>query len=117
MKIVWQLGNGTVSYQFFLLNIARNVYFTEPNSYPYIFNYTLRPTQLVKDFTRLRSILDKYPLYRNKLLIGPDVTNPSTENTGSITYLKDFLADGGGDVVDAITFHQQVQLPFNPIVN
>ncbi|GJQ65492.1 hypothetical protein Trydic_g7596 [Trypoxylus dichotomus] len=87
MNVIWQLGN-------------------EPNSYRYIFNYTVTPMQLVKDFATLRNILDKYPMYRNKLLVGPDITNPAPENSESMTYLKDFLDNSGAEVVDAITFHQ-----------
>ncbi|KAI4463071.1 heparanase [Holotrichia oblita] len=87
MDVVWQLGN-------------------EPNAYQYIFNYTVSPSQLVKDFARLRRILNKYPVYKNKMLVGPDITNPAPEDSQSIAYLQGFLASDGGEVVSAITFHQ-----------
>ncbi|KRT78376.1 hypothetical protein AMK59_6604 [Oryctes borbonicus] len=91
----------TEGYQF--LNY---IFFTEPNAYHYIFNYTVTPMQLAIDFATLRKILDKYPMYKNKLLVGPDITNPAPENGESIIYLKDFLVHNGGQSVDAITFHQ-----------
>lgn len=45
-------------------------------------------------------------MYKNKTLVGPDITNPAPEDTQSIAYLQGFLANGGGEVVSAITFHQ-----------
>lgn len=64
--------------------------------------------QLAHDFKTLREILNKFPIYKDKILIGPDVTNPAPENPKSISYLDGFLNGGGGVAVDAITFHQYV---------
>lgn len=54
----------------------------------------------------LREILQKYPMYRDGVLVGPDVTRPRPEDSSSINYLREFLASGGGHVVNAVTFHQ-----------
>ncbi|KAI4463073.1 heparanase [Holotrichia oblita] len=85
-----------------------NFFLTEPNSFEHVFNYAVNASQLARDFRRLREILNKYPLYRNVLMIGPDVTRPRPDDTNSIAYLNEFLAVGGGNVVNAVTFHQSV---------
>lgn len=41
-------------------------------------------------------------------MVGPDVTRPRPDDTNSIAYLKEFLAVGGGHIVNAVTFHQSV---------
>ncbi|KAK9721525.1 Glycosyl hydrolase family 79, N-terminal domain [Popillia japonica] len=87
MNVIWQLGN-------------------EPNSFQHVFNYSVNASQLALDFLKLKGILNKYPLYRNVLMVGPDVTRPRPDDTNSIAYLKEFLAVGGGHIVNAVTFHQ-----------
>lgn len=85
-----------------LQNVFRCI--SEPNSFKHVFNYEVNATQLAKDFNQLRRILNKYPMYEDAILVGPDVTRPRPENTQSERYLKEFL-DYGVDV-DVISWHQ-----------
>lgn len=78
----------------------------EPNSFKHVFNYEVNATQLAKDFNKLRRILSKYDMYKKSLLLGPDVTRPRPENTQSERYLEKFLFSGGGEIVNAISWHQ-----------
>lgn len=77
----------------------------EPNAFRHVFNYEVNATQLAKDFHQLRNILDKYPRYKNSLLVGPDTTRPLQKHNASETYLKTFL-DHASETVDAVTWHQ-----------
>ncbi|KAF5285296.1 hypothetical protein FQA39_LY04395 [Lamprigera yunnana] len=85
-NIIWQLGN-------------------EPNAFKHIFNYEVKATQLAGDFQQLRNILNKYPMYRKSLLVGPDTTRPIANRIESMIYLQDFLTVGQ-QTVDAVTWHQ-----------
>lgn len=77
----------------------------EPNSFEHKFDMVVNASQLGKDFVHLRKILNEFPLYRNSLLFGPDVTRPLTNHKESQKYLIKFL-ENGGNAVNAITWHQ-----------
>lgn len=86
ITVNWELGN-------------------EPNSFKHKFNEVVNASQLAKDFITLRSILNKYPEYKESLLVGPDVTRPEDKHKESEIFLKEFLKIGGS-TVNAITWHQ-----------
>ncbi|XP_065672745.1 heparanase [Hydra vulgaris] len=72
----------------------------EFDNFPVLFNYTLKPPQLAKDFKTLRGILNDVFKPRYVQLLGPDV--------GSITrlgFFESFLKSIENNVLDAITFH------------
>ena len=83
------------------------VYFSEPNSFQHVFNYTVNATQMGEDFNVLRSLLNNSERYRGSLLVGPDVTRPLPENKDSMLYLGEFLKTAG-NTINAITWHQYV---------
>ncbi|CAH1173655.1 unnamed protein product [Phaedon cochleariae] len=86
LEVNWELGN-------------------EPNSFHHKFNETVNATQMAKDFGTLRAILNKFPMYKDSLLVGPDVTRPEDNHKESEIYLKEFVKNAG-HIVNAITFHQ-----------
>lgn len=85
--LIWQLGN-------------------EPNAYRHTFNYEVTGEQLADDFKKLRNILNKYPRYKNSLLVGPDITKPKLFNEEPRQFLLDFLIELDRNVLNAITWHQ-----------
>uniref|UniRef100_A0A1Y1N3N1 Heparanase n=1 Tax=Photinus pyralis TaxID=7054 RepID=A0A1Y1N3N1_PHOPY len=85
-SIIWQLGN-------------------EPNAFRHVFDYEVNATQLAKDFAKLRSILNRYPIYRKSELVGPDTTRPIIKRNASMAYLHEFLLHGK-NVINAVTWHQ-----------
>ncbi|XP_023012087.2 heparanase [Leptinotarsa decemlineata] len=86
LKVNWELGN-------------------EPNSFEHKFNEVVNATQMARDFALLRKILNKYPFYKNSLLIGPDVTRPQKNHKESELYLEEFLQNSV-NTINAITWHQ-----------
>lgn len=84
LRLNWELGN-------------------EPNAYPHKFYETVNASQLAQDFIVLRKILKKYSLYKDSLLVGPDVDRVVTKHNED--YLSKFIK-GGGSVVDVLTWHQ-----------
>ncbi|XP_050308161.1 heparanase-like [Anthonomus grandis grandis] len=74
----------------------------EPNSYPHKFGTSVNATQLGEDYKFLRSVLDKYDLYKNSYLIGPSTTRLRTKDIQG--YFREFL-QSGSEAVSAITFH------------
>ncbi|KAJ8940371.1 hypothetical protein NQ318_015764 [Aromia moschata] len=86
LNVNWELGN-------------------EPNIFYHKFNKEVSPTQMAKDFATLRSILKKYQIHNQSLLVGPDTTRPIESNNKSTVYLRRFLK-GAIHVVDAVTWHQ-----------
>ncbi|KAG7200881.1 hypothetical protein KM043_003244 [Ampulex compressa] len=85
MDLDWQLGN-------------------EPNSFHYVFNYTVNATELARDYRRLRRLLDKAG-YSRSLLVGPEVNHVGDENHKGEWYAKEFL-DASRNSVDYVTWHQ-----------
>ncbi|XP_055868645.1 heparanase-like isoform X3 [Biomphalaria glabrata] len=75
----------------------------EPNLYESNFGMkTQTGTQTVKDFESYRNLLKRYPMYKDSTVVGPETTRP----TSSHKYFNEFLANGGCNVVDEISFHQ-----------
>lgn len=92
--ISWELGN-------------------EPNSLKHQLGFQLPGKQLGKDFKRLRKLLNRFEMYKNSSLIGPDVNqlraqSPSQKVQKALKYLKD-VYDGSlmrkKSVLEAITWH------------
>lgn len=81
----------------------------EPNAYRHTFNYEVTGEQLADDFKKLRNILNKYPRYKNSLLVGPDITKPKLFNEEPRQFLLDFLIELDRNVLNAITWHQYVE--------
>ncbi|XP_022903193.2 heparanase-like [Onthophagus taurus] len=86
MKLSWELGN-------------------EPNSFKHVFNYTVDANQLAEDYGILKELLQNAG-YLVPFLVGPSITHPRPENKESMEYLRNFLSNGGKNVVNAITWHQ-----------
>lgn len=81
----WQLGN-------------------EPNSFQHVFNTTISPRRLAKDFVKLRHILNENG-YRNSLLVGPDTTRPQVQRPECLEYMLQFLGNVSHNV-DVRGWHQ-----------
>lgn len=81
----WQLGN-------------------EPNSFPHVFNVTISPRRLAKDFVKLRHILNENG-YKNSLLVGPDTTRPQEHRPECLEYMLQFLGNVSHHV-DIRAWHQ-----------
>ncbi|XP_048250306.1 heparanase-like isoform X2 [Haliotis rufescens] len=73
----------------------------EPNAFHHVFGRTVTAADLARDFVRLRQIMGSYS--QSTLLVGPDVTKVDKKNVR--LYFEEFLASGGGKVVDKATFH------------
>ena len=92
--VTWELGN-------------------EPNSLKHQLGFELSGRQLGRDFRRLRSLLDKFPMYKTSSLIGPDVNqlrsqSPDQKVQKALKYLGKVLRasqKNGESVLDAITWH------------
>ncbi|KAK0041494.1 heparanase, partial [Biomphalaria pfeifferi] len=75
----------------------------EPNSYASNYGLdTQSPSQTVIDLQNYHTLLSHYPPYKYSTVVGPETTRP----TSSTKYFNDFLASGGCNVVDEISFHQ-----------
>ncbi|KAI5640342.1 heparanase-like [Phthorimaea operculella] len=83
-SIDWQLGN-------------------EPNSFKHVFNISISPQMLAKDFKKLRKLLNHHG-YKNSLLVGPDTTRPQPQKQ-SLEYMVQFLGNGS-HAIDARSWHQ-----------
>lgn len=81
------------------------IFFSEPDSFQHKFNYSVNASQLAKDFSELKTILQKFPKYKNSLIIGPDVTRPRPEHKASAKYLETFL-NSSKHTVNVISWHQ-----------
>lgn len=77
----------------------------EPDRFRHAFNYEVNATQLANDFITLRKLLNRYPMYKNSILVGPDTTRPQPSHKESEIYFQKFL-ETAGNVIDAITWHQ-----------
>lgn len=84
LSIDWQLGN-------------------EPNSFKHVFNVTISPHQLSKDFMVLKRLLNEY--FPGSLLVGPDTTRPQPKRPDCVRYMKRFLLTASS-FIDAIAWHQ-----------
>ncbi|XP_060570501.1 heparanase-like [Ruditapes philippinarum] len=73
----------------------------EPNNYGRKFGCKVGARQLVKDFHTLNSLLGEYPQFDDTEVLGPSVTQLSTDD-----YFQRFVNAGGGEVVTALTYHQ-----------
>ncbi|CAG5132598.1 unnamed protein product [Candidula unifasciata] len=95
-----------------LLNysVSRGVQFiafqlgNEPDLYGRYFNVSISPSDLVADFTILRTLISSYSQYKDLSLFGPGVTNVGVRSR-SMTYLRKFIEAGGPDVVNEIGIH------------
>ncbi|KAJ2954042.1 hypothetical protein O0L34_g2255 [Tuta absoluta] len=83
--IDWQLGN-------------------EPDSFKHVFNVSISPQMLAKDFKKLRKLL-KHHGYKNSLLVGPDTTRPQPHRPHTLEYMVQFLGNGS-QAIDARSWHQ-----------
>lgn len=94
-NIDWQLGN-------------------EPNSFRHVFNITIPPEQLARDFITLKSLIDDYS--PGSKLVGPDTTRPQPKRPDCIQYMKNFLTSlteydnetsaNVSDYINAVAWHQ-----------
>ncbi|XP_067659186.1 heparanase-like isoform X2 [Haliotis asinina] len=73
----------------------------EPNAFHHVFDRTVTAAHLARDFVKLRQIMGRYS--QSTLLVGPDVTKVDKRNV--LRYFEEFLASGGGGVVERATFH------------
>ncbi|CAG2214528.1 HPSE [Mytilus edulis] len=76
----------------------------EPNSYKHHIGYSISGSQRAKDYSKLHSLLNQYPQWRNSVIIGPSTTQLS--KTSAEKYFTEFLQTGGPDIVTNPTFHQ-----------
>ncbi|XP_077286376.1 heparanase [Arctopsyche grandis] len=92
-NIDWQLGN-------------------EPNSFRHVFNVTVPPEQMARDFVHLRALIENYS--PGSKLVGPDTTRPQPKRPDCVQYMKDFLTTlekydentNLSDYLDAVAWHQ-----------
>uniref|UniRef100_A0A914CLS8 Glycoside hydrolase family 79 protein n=1 Tax=Acrobeloides nanus TaxID=290746 RepID=A0A914CLS8_9BILA len=61
-------------------------------------------TQIGQDYGTFRNLLNSYPIYKNSKLVGIDLA--WTANNFSLDMFTDFLKAGGGQQINAMTFHQ-----------
>lgn len=80
-----------------------NNMFLEPNSFRHVFNVTISPTELAKDYDRLRELLDNAG-YADSVVIGPEVNHVGDGNIGE-KYAETFLRSQK-NVVDYVSWHQ-----------
>ncbi|XP_071441792.1 heparanase-like isoform X3 [Hetaerina americana] len=87
--------------------VRENFTMSEPNLFKHTFNKSVSGTQLAKDFSKLRGVLDN--VYGSHVeLVGPDVTRPHPPHLDAVNYLIDFLVEimkQRKPVIDAITWH------------
>ncbi len=92
VNITWELGN-------------------EPNSLHHQLNFSLPGSQLGRDFAALRLVLNRFPLYRNSMIVGPDINHVGGCRPGQKTlckalrYLDKVLTSSEG-VIGPVTYHQ-----------
>lgn len=48
----------------------------EPNAFKRLYGHRVKAEQLAADFGLMRRIIRRYPLYKDSLIVGPDVTKP-----------------------------------------
>ena len=88
-KIIWQLGN-------------------EPNSFKHEFNLTISGAQLGRDFLTLKNLLTKFPMFKDSLLVGPDINRVGKcyklKTCEPLEYLDDVVTNANG-ALDALTWH------------
>ncbi|XP_014216649.1 heparanase-like [Copidosoma floridanum] len=85
MELDWQMGN-------------------EPNSFLHVFNVTVPPEQLARDYTELRSILRKLG-FENSIVVGPEANHIGDENQRGVKYVETFL-ENINDSIDYVSWHQ-----------
>lgn len=83
--IDWQLGN-------------------EPNSFQHVFNESVTPQILAKDFEKLRKLLN-HNGYRHSLIVGPDTTRPQPHRPECLKYMIEFLGNGS-HYINVRSWHQ-----------
>ncbi|CAG9781724.1 unnamed protein product [Diatraea saccharalis] len=83
--IDWQLGN-------------------EPNSFPHVFNISVTPRMLARDFKKLRKLLNETG-YNNSLIVGPDTTRPQPKRPECLKYMVEFLSNGSHNI-NVRSWHQ-----------
>lgn len=83
--IDWQLGN-------------------EPNSFQHVFNMTISPRTLAKDFKKLQNLLNDTG-YGKSLLVGPDTTRPQPNRPECLKYMVEFLGNGS-HYINVRSWHQ-----------
>ncbi len=84
------------------------IFIPEPNSFCHVFGQEVEPTQLAKDFDTLSRILERFPLYQESKLVGPDITaprGPKRRQLSTLRYLDKFLSQAK-NTVSAATWHQ-----------
>ncbi|XP_077992425.1 heparanase-like isoform X1 [Glandiceps talaboti] len=92
-QLNWELGN-------------------EPNLFPKKANFTIKPSELGRDFITLRNLLNGMKEFRNSLIFGPDTTRPSLQETGEdgqvgttvLEFIDEFVASSG-NTTNATTWH------------
>ncbi|XP_076032921.1 uncharacterized protein LOC143020393 [Oratosquilla oratoria] len=77
VNILWQLGN-------------------EPNAYKHHFNFSITGKQMAEDVMRLRYELKKFfpKMYRNTLIMGPDITRPKNLRSQEMDVAKKANVNG-----------------------
>ncbi|CAG9771071.1 unnamed protein product [Ceutorhynchus assimilis] len=84
MDVDWELGN-------------------EPDLYHSVYNTHVDAAQLAKDYNKLRSLLNKYDIYKSSDLVGIDIFDVGGSQSNQ-DYLRTFL-QGAANAVHAITWH------------
>lgn len=77
----------------------------EPNSFQHVFNISVPPHTLAKDFLKLRRLLNSTGFYNHSMLVGPDTTRPQPEHPYCLEYMTEFLSSGAKHI-DVISWHQ-----------
>ncbi|XP_011863950.1 PREDICTED: heparanase-like [Vollenhovia emeryi] len=85
MTLDWQLGN-------------------EPNSFKHVFNVTISPSELAKDYAHLRKLLNEAG-YKESFLVGPEVNHVGEQSHMGEVYAETFLSSQT-DTVNFVTWHQ-----------
>uniref|UniRef100_A0A673ZGD0 Heparanase 2 (inactive) n=1 Tax=Salmo trutta TaxID=8032 RepID=A0A673ZGD0_SALTR len=83
-----------------LSNLYSNITITEPNGYRSMVGQTVNSTQLAKDYTLLRTLLQSVRYYNRAHLYGP---NSGLPRKNAILLLDGFMKNAGS-VVDAVTW-------------
>lgn len=83
--IDWQLGN-------------------EPNSFQHVFNTSVSPRTLAKDFKKLQKLLNETG-YSKAWIVGPDTTRPQPNRPECLKYMVEFL-EYGSHYINVRSWHQ-----------
>ena len=112
----WSLSNAKKLLKFSSQHKFNGLWFelgNEPNSLKHQLGFQISGRRLGRDFKRLRKLLDRFQLYKNSSLVGPDVNQLRAQGPGSkvqkaLKYLGDVVQGSkinDQSVLDALTWH------------